>query len=81
MHMEYLFSKGYIFVLISNLNPYSQGRAGTTSMGVKGMMLDRRDLNPGRWRSGLILIHYATTATSQRLKIYAIHFLHRWYLK
>ena len=41
MHMEYLFSKGYIFVLISNLNPYSQGRAGTTSMGVKGMLIDR----------------------------------------
>ena len=33
----------YIFVLISNLNPCSQGRADTTSMRVKGMM-DQRDL-------------------------------------
>ena len=70
-----------IFVLISYLNPYSQGRAGTTSMGVKGMMIDRRDLNPGRWRWGRILIHNATTATFQWWKTYAIHFLHRVYLK
>ena len=30
---------------------------------------------------GLILIHYATAATSQQLKTYAIHFLYRVYLK
>ena len=38
----------------------SHGRAGITTMGVKGMMMDRGDLNPCRWRSGLIVIHYAT---------------------
>ena len=69
----------YIFVLISNLNPCSQGCAGTTSMGVKGMMMDRRDLNPGRWR--FIIIHYAIVATSKLLKTYAKHLLHRVYLK
>ena len=37
-------------------------------MGVKGMMMDRRDLNPSRWRSGLIVYHYATAATSHQLK-------------
>ena len=36
-----------------------------TYMGVKGMMMDQRDLNPCRWRLGLIVIDYATTATSQ----------------
>ena len=46
--------RNYNFVVISNLNPCSQGSAGTTSMGVKGMM-DRQDLNPGRWRSRLPL--------------------------
>ena len=45
------------------------------------MMMVRRDFSPGCWRSGLILIHYATTATSQQLKTYAVHFLHRVYLK
>ena len=54
----------YIFVLIWNVNPCSQGRAGTTSMAVKGMMMDWRDLNLGRWLSGLIVIHNATAATS-----------------
>ena len=43
----------YIFVPISRLNPYFQGLAGTTSMGVKGMRIDRRDLNPGHWHSVL----------------------------
>ena len=35
-----------------------------------GKMHDDRpaNLNPGRWRSGLILIHYATAATSQQSK-------------
>ena len=26
--------------------------------GVKGMMMDRQDMNPGRWRSAHILIHH-----------------------
>ena len=68
-------------MLISNFNPCSQGYAGTTSMGVKSITMDRRDLNPGRWRSGITVIHYATAATSQWLKTYAIHFIHRVYLK
>ena len=29
-----------------------------TYMGVKGIMMDRRDLNPCHWVSGLIVIHY-----------------------
>ena len=60
---------------------FPQGRAGTTYMWVKGMTIARRDLNPGRWRSGLILIHCATATTSQQIKTFAIHFLHWVYIK
>ena len=58
-------------MLISNLNPCSQGRAGATSMGVNGVM-DRRDVSPGRWRSyavqwlqagWTVLMHFEITIT------------------
>ena len=56
------------FYVCAHFDQCSHGRAGTTSMGVKGMMMDRRELNSCRWRSGFIVIHYATAATSQQLK-------------
>ena len=32
------------------------------------MMMDRQDMNPGRWRSAHILIHHTTIATFQHMQ-------------
>ena len=68
-------------MLISNVNPCSQGRAGTTSMGVEGIMMDRSRFEPrslafGTHNNPLRPCSYLTA-----VKTYAIHFLHRVYLK
>ena len=35
----------------AHFDHFDHGRDGTTSMGVKGMMMDRRDLNSYHWCS------------------------------
>ena len=76
MHMEYLIMNGYgiiYFCASFELEPMFTRPCWHHIYGVKCTMIDWRDLNPGLWRSGYILIHYATAAASQLWKKYILY--------